>query len=54
VIAQETARVLPNLVDTDANGIMSVDYIQLIAPLIASVQELDARVRELEVAASTE
>jgi len=48
VIAQETARVLPNLVDTDPNGIMSVDYIQLIAPLIAAVQELDARVTALE------
>jgi hypothetical protein len=48
VIAQETARVLPNLVDTDPNGIMSVDYIQLIAPLIAAVQELDARVISLE------
>jgi hypothetical protein len=51
VIAQETAQVLPNLVDTDGNGIMSVDYIQLIAPLIASVQELDARVHALEAAA---
>ena len=50
VIAQETARVLPNLVDTDPNGIMSVDYIQLIAPLIAAVQELDARVTVLEAA----
>lgn len=50
VIAQETARVLPNLVDTDPNGIMSVDYIQLIAPLIAAVQELDARVTALEAA----
>lgn len=51
VIAQETAQVLPNLVDTDENGIMSVDYIQLIAPLIASVQELDARVNALEAQA---
>jgi hypothetical protein len=54
VIAQETAQVLPNLVDTDTNGIMSVDYIQLIAPLIASVQELDARVKELEGSAAME
>jgi hypothetical protein len=52
VIAQETAAILPNLVDTNEAGLMSVDYIQLIAPLIAAVQDLDARVTELEAAAS--
>jgi len=48
VIAQETAEILPNLVDTNEAGLMSVDYIQLIAPMIAAVQDLDARVAELE------
>lgn len=48
VIAQETAEVLPNLVDTNEAGLMSVDYIQLISPMIAAIQDLDARVAELE------
>jgi hypothetical protein len=48
VVAQETAAVLPNLVDTNEAGLMSVDYIQLIAPVIAAIQDLDARVTELE------
>ena len=52
VIAQETAAILPNLVDTNEAGLMSVDYIQLIAPLIAAVQDLDARVTQLEEAAA--
>lgn len=48
VIAQETAEVLPNLVNTNEAGLMSVDYIQLISPMIAAIQDLNARVAELE------
>lgn len=48
VIAQETAEILPNLVDTNEAGLMSVDYIQMIAPMIAAIQDLDARVTALE------
>jgi hypothetical protein len=40
VIAQEVEKVLPAAVATDEKGIKSVNYDQLIAPLIESVKEL--------------
>jgi len=49
VIAQEIAQILPEMVHTDpGTGLMRVDYVQLIAPLIQAVKELDARVTQLE------
>ena len=39
VIAQEVEKVMPSAVKTDTNGIKSVDYDQLIAPLIEAVKE---------------
>ncbi len=52
VIAQEVELILPDIVRTGEDGIKSVDYIQLIAPLIATIQQLEARVSELEAAAA--
>lgn len=50
VIAQEMELILPDIVRTGEDGIKSVDYIQLISPLIATIQQLEARVSELEAA----
>lgn len=47
VIAQEVKSILPSAVHTDAQGVESVDYDQIIAPLIESIkeqqQEIDAQ-----------
>jgi len=48
VIAQEVEEVLPMAVDTNAAGIKSVDYLQMIAPMLAAIQQLDDRVQTLE------
>ena len=47
VIAQEVREVLPEVVLETPDG-LSVDYGNLVAPLIGAVQELAARVRKLE------
>ncbi len=48
-VAQDVAAEFPDLVATDpATGIMSVEYDQIVAPLVAAVQELEARVLTLE------
>jgi hypothetical protein len=47
VIAQDIERILPELVST-AEGSKSVNYSGIIAFLINSVKELDARVKQLE------
>lgn len=47
VIAQEVESVLPAAVSTDDNGNKSVDYPQLIGPLIEAVKELKAANDEL-------
>ena len=47
VIAQEIEKILPELVST-AEGTKSVNYSGIIAFLINSVKELDARVKQLE------
>ena len=52
VIAQEVELILPEIVRTGEDGIKSVDYVQLIAPLLATIQQLEARVSELEAAAA--
>lgn len=49
VIAQELEEVLPFLVDTDNNGLKSVNYNGIIGYLIECNKELAARVSKLEV-----
>lgn len=49
LIAQDVQKVYPQLVRTDG-GHLQVDYQKLIAPLIESVRELNARVQTLETA----
>lgn len=48
VIAQEVEAVLPSAVHTDAEGMKSVDYAQLIAPLIEAVKEQQAQIDALK------
>jgi hypothetical protein len=48
VIAQEVEEVFPEAVTEDRDGIKKVDYLGLVAVLIESVKELDARVAALE------
>ena len=47
-IAQELEQVLPDVVETDKNGMKSVDYIAVIPILVNAVNELNARNQELE------
>jgi hypothetical protein len=48
VIAQEVAAVLPEVVHTDAAGLMSVDYSKLTVILIEAVKELSERLTAIE------
>lgn len=50
LIAQEVAPHVPEIVGTNANGTLSLDYAKLVAVLIGAVQELSARVAALEAA----
>lgn len=50
VIAQEIEEVMPMAVTTNSEGLKAVDYVQMIAPLLAAVQQLDERVTALETA----
>ena len=52
VIAQEVKKVHPQLVREDTAH-MRVDYEKLVAPLIESVREMDARIKQLETANTT-
>jgi len=47
LVAQEVERVLPELVHTDAEGMMSVDYSRLSAVLVEAVKEQQAMINEL-------
>lgn len=49
VLAQNVQKVYPQLVREDNNQ-LRVDYEKLVAPLIESVREMDARIKQLEVA----
>jgi len=49
LIAQDVQKVYPQLVRTEGEH-LQVDYQKLVAPLIESVRELDARVKTLETA----
>lgn len=48
VIAQEVEGVLPSAVHTDADGVKSVEYDQLIAPLIEAIKEQQAEIDSLK------
>lgn len=50
IIAQDVEKVMPEAVVTSDNGVKSVDYSQMIAPLIEAVKQLENRVHELEAA----
>lgn len=49
LIAQDVQKVYPQLVRTEGE-LLQVDYQKLVAPLIESVRELNARVQTLEAA----
>jgi hypothetical protein len=44
-LAQDVQKILPNVVYTDQNGVLSVDYISIIPLLVESIKELTARVK---------
>lgn len=48
VIAQEVEQILPSAVYTDANGMKSVDYDQLIAPMIEAIKEQQEEIETLK------
>lgn len=48
VIAQDLEKVVPWLVDTDANGVKSVNYAGLSAYLIDAIKKLSTRIDALE------
>jgi hypothetical protein len=48
VIAQEVEQVLPHAVHTDADGIKSVEYDQIIAPLIEAIKEQQVEIDALK------
>ena len=47
-LAQNVQEIFPELVHTDNNGYMSVDYIGLIPILVQSIKELRAELAELK------
>jgi hypothetical protein len=47
-IAQEVEKLLPDLVNEDEDGLKSLSYTRMTAVLVKSIQELEARVKELE------
>jgi len=52
LIAQEVENFYPkeeySMVSEDPSGYRTLDYVQLIAPMIIAIQELSQRVKELE------
>jgi hypothetical protein len=48
LIAQEVQKVLPEAVDEDQTGMLSVRYTELIPLLVASIQEQQAQIKELQ------
>lgn len=47
-IAQELKEIYPNLVTEGGDGYLSVNYIEIIPLLVQSIQELEARLKDLE------
>lgn len=54
VIAQEIQETMPWAVLKAKDGMLTVDYLQIIAPLTAAVQNVDARTSELEAQLAAE
>ncbi|MFX4300157.1 tail fiber domain-containing protein [Pseudosulfitobacter pseudonitzschiae] len=48
VIAQELEAIYPEMVNVNDEGILSVEYQQLISPMLAALLEMDARITALE------
>ena len=46
--AQELQTIYPNLVNEDAEGYLSINYVELVPVLIQSIKELNAKVEALE------
>ncbi len=46
LIAQEMQEILPELVHTDEEGYLSINYVEIIPMLIRSIQDLNAKVEE--------
>lgn len=46
--ASEVKNLFPNLVVTDENGIMSVNYVEMIPLLIELIKEQERKIEELE------
>lgn len=47
-VAQDLRNILPEVVSTDDNGDLAVAYQRMVAPLVAAVQAIDARLTALE------
>ena len=52
LVAQEVKEVFPDLVYEDGNGMLSVNYLEIIPLLISTVKEQEARITELENASA--
>ncbi len=50
IIAQEVETVYPDLVHTDASGTKSVEYANLIAPMIEAMKSQQREIEELRIA----
>ena len=48
IIAQEVEQIIPEVVDTNENGIKSVSYDSIIALLIESIKEQQKQIDELK------
>jgi hypothetical protein len=48
VLAQQVQEVFPDLVREEADGMLSINYLGLIAPLIEGIKELDVRLNAVE------
>lgn len=49
LIAQDVEPLYPNLVETDATGMRSMNYVGLIAPLIEATKEQEDEINQLQV-----
>jgi hypothetical protein len=48
LIAQEVENILPELVETNSNGIKSVNYSNMVGLLIEAIKEQQIRIENLE------
>lgn len=48
VIAQDLQGVMPSAVTANKDGMLSVDHMQMLSPIVASLQDLDARLAAIE------